>query len=85
VSAGRRLWTEALLGGVSLALCVLSLAWPEWIEEIFGVDPDAGSGATEWLATVGFAVAAVALSLLARRDWRRARVAPPVARDQAPR
>jgi hypothetical protein len=50
-------------------LLVLTLAWPEWIEEAFGVDPDGGSGALEWALVIVFAICASTTSVLARRDW----------------
>ncbi|MBV9279592.1 MAG: hypothetical protein JOZ41_05885 [Chloroflexi bacterium] len=43
-----------------------------WIETVFGVDPDANSGAAEWII-VGIALAVTIGSVyLARREWARA-------------
>ena len=41
----KRFWIEAALAVAGLALAVLTMAWPEWIEEIFGIEPDGGNGA----------------------------------------
>lgn len=51
---------------------VLSLAWPDWIEALFGVNPDHGSGATEWLVVGIFLLVSVTGSFAARTEWRRA-------------
>ena len=63
---------EFVLGLVSSFLFVLTLVTREWIEIVFGFEPDGGSGALEWGITFGFGLAAVSLFLLARRDRRRA-------------
>ncbi len=56
----RRCWTEIAFGAGCVALLALTVAWPDWIEGVFGVDPDAGSGALEWglvvLAACAFAL-----------------------------
>ena len=57
---------------LATAVLALTLAWPEWLEGIFSVDPDQGSGAAEWGITVGAALIAVSAAILARREWRRA-------------
>ena len=36
----RRFWVEVILGSISLALLALTLITREWIELLFGVDPD---------------------------------------------
>jgi hypothetical protein len=41
----RRLRIEVVLAVISAVLCVLTLVFPEWIEELTGLEPDAGSGA----------------------------------------
>jgi hypothetical protein len=43
-----RFWIEILIGSVALALFLLTLVWPDWIEIGFGWDPDNHNGAVEW-------------------------------------
>jgi hypothetical protein len=68
----RRFWVESALAAVSVFLVLLTLVWKDWIEEIFGVDPDHGNGSLEWLIAVAFAAVAIAFSAGARRERRRA-------------
>jgi Mg2+/Co2+ transporter CorB len=70
-----RMWVEAGLAIATGALLVLTLISREWIEEIFGVDPDNGSGALEWLIVAVLAVATLSLSLMARAEWKRSAAA----------
>ncbi len=67
-----RFWIEAGGAFVCFVLTVLTLITREWIELLFGVDPDGGSGALEWGIVLATAALTVTFSLLARRDWRRA-------------
>lgn len=67
----RRFWLEVGLAVLTACLFVLTLISRAWIEELFGVDPDSGSGALEWAIVVALAVATVALTVLARVEWRR--------------
>ena len=69
--AGVRFWVESGLAVLTAALFVLTLVSHEWIEEIFGVDPDEGNGALEWAIVAALAVATVAFTLLARAEWKR--------------
>jgi hypothetical protein len=65
----------AVQAGVALllsGLLVLTMVWPEWIEGVFGVDPDHHSGSLEWLIVVALGLAVAASALLAGRQWRRA-------------
>jgi hypothetical protein len=63
---GRKRFAVELTASVaSAALAAVTLVRRDWIEAVFHVDPDAGSGLLEWLvvaslvaATIGFAVAA---------------------------
>lgn len=73
---GLRLWfyLEAILGILAGVMFVVTLVNQAWIEMLFKVDPDQGSGALEWFVVGGLAVVAIALGLAARYEWRRASV-----------
>jgi hypothetical protein len=70
-----RFWVEAVLGSVTGFLTLLTLVTREWIEILFGVDPDGGSGSLEWAIVVALLEVTVAFSALARAEWRRSMVA----------
>jgi hypothetical protein len=44
------------------------VAYPRWIEDVIGLDPDRGNGAVEWLVVLVAASAALAFGLRARRS-----------------
>jgi O-antigen/teichoic acid export membrane protein len=75
VQVRARFWVEAVLAVLTIGLFILTLIARNWIELVFGVEPDGGSGALEWLIVGGFFVLAVVFSGLARAEWRRAHVA----------
>ena len=70
-----RFWLECVLGSIAVILAVVTLFWHDWIEAVFGVDPDKGNGSAEWLVVVGFLVLATLLAAGARAEWHRARLA----------
>jgi hypothetical protein len=59
-----------LPAGVGAALFVLTLVFPKWIEAVTRLEPDAGSGALEWIIAGSLLVAAVVSAALAHRDYR---------------
>jgi hypothetical protein len=65
----RRFWAEAIAATVTGVLTIVTLISREWIEVVFGVEPDGGDGSLEWLIVVGCLVVTGALALLARREW----------------
>jgi hypothetical protein len=78
-SIGRRLsgrfWVEAGLGLASTVFALLTLAWKDWIEIVFRVDPDHHSGSLEWIV-VAVAVAVTVITFAAARlEWRKAATA----------
>jgi hypothetical protein len=66
-----RFGIEVALAVLTAGLAVLTLISREWIELLFEVDPDHGSGALEWAIVLALAVASVALALIARWDRKR--------------
>jgi hypothetical protein len=66
-----RLWIEVALAVLAAGLAILTLITREWIELLFGIDPDAGSGALEWAIVIALFIASVALALIARWDRKR--------------
>lgn len=54
-------------------MCVVTLAWHDWIETVFGIDPDHGGGWLEWLIVGVLVVATITFGALARADRRRLR------------
>jgi hypothetical protein len=62
---------QAALAALATAMCVLTLATPDWIEALTGLDPDAHSGSLESALAAALAVAALAALAAARAEWRR--------------
>jgi hypothetical protein len=70
-----RFWLETEMALVAGILIVVTLVWYDWIEIIFNVDPHQGSGLLEWLIVGTLLVVTIALSILARYEWRKAQTA----------
>jgi len=66
-----RFWGECALAGLAAVLAVLTAIWPDWIELLFGADPDGGDGSTEWGIVAALAVVAILFAALARFEHRR--------------
>jgi hypothetical protein len=67
-----RVRVEVVLALLCAVLAAATMIWPTWIESLTGLEPDAGTGETEWWIVLVFAVGAIAAAVLARRDHRRA-------------
>jgi heme/copper-type cytochrome/quinol oxidase subunit 3 len=74
-------WAEAALAVAAAALFVVTEIWPDWIEAAFGVDPDHGDGALEWIILVALVLVASTTFALARHELRRADDAELTVRD----
>ena len=69
--ARMRFWVEVALGLIFVALLALTIAVPDWIEEIFGISPDGGDGHIEWLIVAVCLLAIVVSFASAGLEWRR--------------
>jgi hypothetical protein len=67
-----RFWIEAAMASITGVLAILTLIWKDWIEIVFGVDPDHHNGSFEWLIVAVCLAATVVFSLLASRAWKMA-------------
>ncbi len=66
----KRFWIETVAATVGLVLTVLTLVLPSWLEVVFGLDPDHGSGSAEWILVGVAAAVAVIASIAARQELR---------------
>jgi hypothetical protein len=73
-----RFWVGTALAASSAAVLAMTLAWPDWIERIFGLEPDGGDGSAEWGWAIAFAVATVIFLTDVGRIWWKT-VHPPAA------
>ena len=64
----RRYWIEVICAVASTVLFILTLVLPEWIEVVFGVDPDGGDGSLEIGIALAFMTVGLISSVLARRE-----------------
>jgi len=67
----RQYWAALVGGGISAALALLTLISREWIEFVFGVDPDHGNGGLEWAIVAVTAISAVICFWWARVEYKR--------------
>jgi hypothetical protein len=66
-----RLAIETALAVIFAAIFVATMFWPDWIELVFGADPDEGNGQFEWAIMAISGLLAIASIIAARMEWRR--------------
>jgi hypothetical protein len=71
MSLKTRAWIETVIAALSGFLFLLTLVWRDWIEKIFGWDPDHHSGSLEWILVGALLVVALGFRQLARSSHRR--------------
>jgi hypothetical protein len=64
---------EVALACSAFIFAVITAIWRDWIEIVFGVDPDKGSGSLEWLIVAVSLAVAVTCGVAARAQWQRLR------------
>jgi polyferredoxin len=62
-------WIEFVLASITALLAVVTLLWHDWIEQVFGFDPDLHSGFFEWGLVIALCLATALFAALARREW----------------
>jgi len=72
-SLRRRFWVETILAAITGIMFLITLVWHDWIEIVFNVDPDHGSGSLELLIIGILLVVTIVFLVLANFEWRRAR------------
>ena len=63
-----RLRLEIALAAILGIVAGVTAFWPDWIEIVFGQEPDLGRGQAEWAIIGLLSVLACAAVLLARRE-----------------
>ena len=66
---------KTILAIITVAIGLLTVAWPDWLEALFETSPDASSGALEAVIATVMLLVSVLFALSARRDFRQRRVA----------
>jgi heme/copper-type cytochrome/quinol oxidase subunit 3 len=66
-----RLALETAFAVIFAAIFVATMFWPDWIELVFGADPDEGNGQFEWAIVAISGLLAIASIIAARMEWRR--------------
>jgi hypothetical protein len=64
-----RVALETALAVIFAAIFVATVFWPDWIELVFGADPDEGNGQFEWAIVAISGLLAVASIIVARIEW----------------
>jgi hypothetical protein len=65
-------WLESALASLTAFLAILTVVWKDWIEGVFGFDPDQHSGSFELELVIVCLAITLICATLARREWRRA-------------
>ena len=66
-----RVWVQVFLGLMSAAFLALTILFPDWIEILFGLAPDAGDSSAEWVLALSWAFVSVLMFAFAGRTWRK--------------
>lgn len=67
-----RIVAETVLGAVAGSMGLLTLVWRDWLEAVFGWDPDHHSGSAELVVVLAPLMVALLMGWTARWERRRA-------------
>lgn len=59
----RRWHAEVVVGALFAVMTVVTAIEPQWIEVLFGAEPDGGSGAVEWVLVAVLGAVAIVLTV----------------------
>jgi hypothetical protein len=65
------MWVEVLLGLISTVFLVLTILLPDWLEVLFRLAPDAGTGSAEWGLALSLAAMSILMFGFAGFTWRK--------------
>jgi hypothetical protein len=66
-----RFWVESAATIALASLAVITFLWHDWVEILFRIDPDEGSGMLEWGIVALLAGATLVAGAIAGLEWRR--------------
>jgi hypothetical protein len=66
----RRTWIAGVLTAVLAGATIATVIVPDWVEVLFGVGPDRGSGALEWALVLALVTLTAASALVTGHQWR---------------
>jgi hypothetical protein len=69
-------WLELGLASLTAVLFLVTLVSRDWIEAVFGWDPDRHSGSLEWGIVLGLLALTVLAAATTYAEWRRSLPAP---------
>jgi hypothetical protein len=61
---------ELGLSAVFAMLTAATFIWPTWIESLTGLEPDAGTGETEWWIVVLLGLVTIVFGVIGAREYR---------------
>jgi hypothetical protein len=69
-----RSWVETVMASCMAILLLVTFVCQDWIERMFGLDPDRGNGSIEWVIAAVLAVSCISFFAVAAYKCQRAQI-----------